>query len=188
MKALKIEHNGENRIKVEFPYNQEIASLLRQIPDAKWSQTMKAWHIPYSKLAFTKLTKLFPEIEYSKKVTDVKANKTVIKTAVPIINHQNKQNKNVSVEVAGRRILLKLPKNALDTHFITSFRFSRWDGNQFYWIVPNYPENLDLIKDYFNDRIRELVVHEDFEVKISTDSVRRIKTNELLIIKTNNGS
>ncbi|MCX6250025.1 MAG: site-specific integrase [Bacteroidetes bacterium] len=187
MKASKIEHKGENRIKVEFPYNQEIASLLGQIPDARWSQTMKAWHIPYSKMAFTKLTKLFPEIEYPKKVTDVKAYEPVIKTAVPVINRQNKPNKNVSVEVAGRRILLKLPKNALDTHFITSFRHSRWDGKQFCWIVPNYPENLDLIKDYFNDRIRELIVHEDFEVKTSSDSVRRIKTNELLLIKTNNG-
>lgn len=63
MKASKIELSGENRIKIEFPYNQEIASLLKQIPDAKWSHTMKAWHIPYSKVAFSQLIRLFPAIK-----------------------------------------------------------------------------------------------------------------------------
>jgi len=35
MKAEKIEHRGEKRIKVDFPYNQEIVSLLKQINCAK---------------------------------------------------------------------------------------------------------------------------------------------------------
>ena len=44
MKASKIEYNQEKRIKVEFPHNQEITLLLKQIPGTKWSQTIKAWH------------------------------------------------------------------------------------------------------------------------------------------------
>ncbi len=31
MKTSKIVHYGENRIKVDFPYNQEIAALIKQI-------------------------------------------------------------------------------------------------------------------------------------------------------------
>jgi site-specific recombinase XerD len=118
------------------------------------------------------------------KVSDAIVDKQVAKTAVNAINYQNKD---VSVQVIGRMIIVKLPKNTLDIHFITSIRYSRWDWKQFCWIVPNYPGNLDLVKDYFKERIGELIVHEDFEVNTSSDLQRRIKTNELLIIKTNTG-
>lgn len=138
-------------------------------------------------MAFAQLKKLFPALDYPQKSTEAIASKPLTKTAVPVINNQNKQNKNVSVQVIGRRIILKLPKNTLDTHFITSLRYSRWDGKQFCWIVPNYPGNLDLIHDYFNERIYELIVHEDFDVKTSSTLQRKIRTNELLIIKTTAG-
>jgi len=187
MKASKIELGGENRIKVEFMYNHETVALLKQIPGVQWSHTIRAWHIPYSKAAFTQLKTMFPEIEYPKKGTNVTVSEPTAKTDVPLNNTRNIQNKNVSVQVIGRSIILKLPKNELDTHFIQSLRYSRWDGKQFCWIVPNYPGNLDLINDYFNDRIYELIVHEDFEVKTSPDSQRKIRTNEMLIIKTTTG-
>jgi len=38
---------------------------LKQIPDAKWSKTMSAWHIPYTKEAFKQLKELFPDVEYN---------------------------------------------------------------------------------------------------------------------------
>jgi integrase/recombinase XerD len=187
MKASKIELNGMKRIKIEFPYNRELASLLKQIPDAKWCQNLKAWHIPYEKKEFGQLKKLFPEIDYPNKHSDVEFNDPVNKPPNVAINTQKTQSKNVSVQVIGRTIIIKLPKNALDTHFIKSLRFSRWDIKQFCWIVPNYPGNLDLIKDYFNDRIFELIIHEDYGVKTSADSQRKIKTNQILLIKTNKG-
>ena len=58
MNATKIIHRGESRIKVDFPYNQEIAALIKQIHDAKWSKTYSAWHIPYSSAAFNQLKAL----------------------------------------------------------------------------------------------------------------------------------
>lgn len=67
MKAEKIIHKGEPRIKVDFPYNKSITAILRQIPDAKWSQTKKVWHIPYTKEAFNQLKELFPDIEFPNK-------------------------------------------------------------------------------------------------------------------------
>ena len=69
MRATKIIHKGESRIKVGFPYNQEIASLIKQIADAKWSKTYGAWHIPYTSEAFNRLKSLFPEIEYPNKLS-----------------------------------------------------------------------------------------------------------------------
>lgn len=40
MKASKIIHRNVARIRVDFPYNQEMVSLLRQIADACWSKTV----------------------------------------------------------------------------------------------------------------------------------------------------
>ena len=62
MHATKIVHKNESRIKINFPFNQQIASRLRQIPDARWSKTHKAWHIPDSKEAVKHLCELFPEV------------------------------------------------------------------------------------------------------------------------------
>ena len=187
MKASKIEINGEKRIKVEFPYNQETALLIKQIPGARWDQTMKAWHIPYGKASFDQLKTLFPEVEYPNKAAEKNQLNSIAIATVPTVPNQNKPGKNVSVQVIGRKIILKLPKNALDIHFITSLRYSRWDGKQFCWVVPNYPGNIDLINDYFNERIYQMIVNEDFDVKTNADSQRKIKTNQLLIIKTVNG-
>jgi integrase/recombinase XerD len=63
MKASKILHRSEIRIRVDFGYNAELVSKLRQIIDARWSKTMGAWHIPYTSEAFGQLKELFPEVE-----------------------------------------------------------------------------------------------------------------------------
>jgi len=63
MKASHITHNNESRIKIDFGYNKEITGLIKQIPGSKWSNTIKAWHIPYTKEAYKMLTGLFPDIE-----------------------------------------------------------------------------------------------------------------------------
>src|SRR5664280_582805 len=62
MKATKVTHHKEIRIRVDFPYNSLLTLQLKQIPDAKWSKTMGAWHIPYTKEAFNQLKELFPEL------------------------------------------------------------------------------------------------------------------------------
>jgi integrase/recombinase XerD len=187
MQATKIIHKEEQRIKVDFPYNNEIAQLIKKIPGAKWSKTMKAWHIPFKKEEFNLLKKLFPDIEYPKKIKDVIPDHPNIVSRIADITGKPKTIKNVSVQVLGRNIIIKLPKNALDTKFIVSIRYSRWDAKQFCWIMPNYPGNIDLVTDYFKDRISELIFHDEYEVKTGTNNQTTIIKNEILIIKTNSG-
>jgi len=189
MKASKIVHNNENRIKIEFPFNQEIASKVRQIEGAKWSKTYNAWHIPYSKAAFDLLKNLFPEIEYPQKVSGIE---TITNQSLPISPKSvdtgyYKKSSGVSVMVSGRKIAIKLPKNEIDTSFILGLRYSRWDGRQFCWTVPNYPGNLDLIKGYFKDRITELIINEDIEVSMNDKVQRNAGKNDLFVIKTTAG-
>ena len=65
VKAEKIVHRDKERLKIYFPYNQEMVSKIKQIDDTRWSKTHKAWHIPYTKAAFEHLKKLFTEVEYT---------------------------------------------------------------------------------------------------------------------------
>lgn len=48
MSMIKIEktiHKGEKRLKLVFPYNQELIELVKEIPGRKWSKSMRCWHI-----------------------------------------------------------------------------------------------------------------------------------------------
>ena len=184
MRVSKINFEGEIRIMVEFPYNRETVLMIKQIPDARWSETMKAWHVPYRKEVFGQLKQLFPGVEYPNKEKAIIVATEEKKTVYQGESEPKNQIPSVCVEILARTIIIKLPKNQLDIHFIRSIRYSRWDGKQFCWRVPNYPGNLDLIKEYFKERIYELIVHKDFEVWTNAITKRSIKRNELLIIKT----
>jgi len=197
MKATKINHKNEYRIKVDFPYDRQNVQKLRQIPDAKWSESKNSWHIPYSKPAFELLKSLFPEVEYIKRnatepslnlETDAISNtssstETEIKKIAPETSNYIKHT-DVSILVFGRNIAVKIPKNALDTQFILNLKYSRWDKKRWCWIVPNYSKNLELLKNYFNDRITEFVVQETIETNTNGNERRIVGKNDLLIIKS----
>jgi integrase/recombinase XerD len=55
MKAWKVKHRDVWRIRIDFPYDPVLSAQIKKIKDARWSKTMKAWHIPYTKEAFTEL-------------------------------------------------------------------------------------------------------------------------------------
>jgi len=44
--AKIVKHKGENRIAVYFEKNAEWIASIKQIEGARWSQSLKAWHIP----------------------------------------------------------------------------------------------------------------------------------------------
>ena len=127
MKASKITHRSVARIRVDFPYNQEMVSLLRQIADALWSKTLGAWHIPYTKEAFGQLKALFPDLEIeadadriqkhnitvaSPEIKDSaidadKSKKTVLQKAVKL---SDKLNPEVEITVTHQHLYVKLPR------------------------------------------------------------------------------
>ncbi len=44
--AKIISHRGEKRIAVYFDRREDLIVRIKKLADAKWSQTMKAWHVP----------------------------------------------------------------------------------------------------------------------------------------------
>jgi integrase/recombinase XerD len=188
MKVSKIILENENRIKVDFSYNREIVEKLKKLPNAKWSNSFKAWHIPFTKAALDQLKTIFPDVETptsNSPAIPTYSTKNIHEKAEKIIHPQNTALKTgIYIIVFGRQMALKLPKNKVDIHFITAIRFSRWDAKQFCWIVPNYPGNLALLKDYFKERIISIETHETFDTHVSLTKKRKINQNDILVIRT----
>ncbi|MEI6823835.1 MAG: tyrosine-type recombinase/integrase, partial [Bacteroidota bacterium] len=63
MKATKISYNGEDRIKLEFPYNAKYNTIMQQIVDSQWSKTLNCWHIPLNTESYHQLLLGFEGIE-----------------------------------------------------------------------------------------------------------------------------
>lgn len=187
MTATKIFHNNEPRIKIDFPNDSISVARIKEIPDAKWSKTYNAWHVPYNKQTFELLKEKFIGLEYENKNTSTASHASV--HAPDIASSQNKtSNSNgIFIIVHGRSISVKLPRNELDTRFILGLRYSRWDKKQFCWVIPNFSENLNLLKNYFKERNPNIDIYADSEIYTTYDVKRKIEKDELLIIKTNSG-
>jgi len=160
----KIVHRGEKRIKLSFPYDKRLIEKVKSIPGARWSQTFKAWHLPDN---------LESEIAAS---------------ALLIASQGNHQGKTVNLEIFNKKLLLTFPKNPDDINFIKGFKYYYWLKAKRKWSVPNYGENLGLIRNYFGDRLNEA----DFRIKeseqqaevnaISQKQARKVlKTPEYLV-------
>jgi site-specific recombinase XerD len=192
IKASRIFHSGEDRLKLDFPYDTSVSDHIKKIGKAAWSHTHKAWHIPYTEEAVSQLKAMFPDTDLALAIINKPtAFETGIRTDDLGESKSREQitfadQNHIKVDVSGKKIVLKLPDNEDDVKFISTFKNSRWDVQMCYWEIPNYPGNLDLLKDYFTDRIGELVMHEKFDVSSQTETYT-ISNDELRIIKTRTG-
>jgi len=192
IKASKIHHNGEDWLKLDFPFNTTIADQIRQIKGSAWSRTHHAWHVPFSETAFEELKKRFSDIVLpvlNEKNTNAVEKESIIvhpAESKPHTQSNKDERDRIKIDVIGRKIILKMPKNDADIRFINTLKYSRWESHMFCWEIPNYPGNLDLICDHFKDRIDELVIHDKFDISVRNE-IRSIGNKELLIIKTKTG-
>ena len=54
-----INHRNENRIKIDTKLPFDMLTKIKQINGRKWSKTLNAWHIPYTKIAYNQLLQMF---------------------------------------------------------------------------------------------------------------------------------
>lgn len=183
MKISKITHRNESKLQLIFEFDQSKINKIKKISGYTWSKTHKAWLLPDSSETLQQLKSLFPEDEIlfdklieNKEVAKCKNESLAAKPAA-----------NVHVEVINRKILIKLPKNEADISFIRTLRYFRWLKNERLWEIPDYPGNLDLIGDYFKERIAEIKIHDEIEIKRGNDAGRNMQRNEVLLLKTRSG-
>ena len=182
--AELIIHRGTERIKLVFGFDDAIKSKVRSIEGAAWSMTHKAWLVPNNDQSIDKLMQLFPDLKLP--VARAKPEVAAQKVAETPESNASTGKKLIRVEVIRKKIILKMPKNDADIVFIRSLKYSRWVTSGYFWEIPNYPGNLDLLKDHFRERIDELIIHEKFDIAVANEK-RTMTVNDLLIIKTKTG-
>jgi integrase/recombinase XerD len=136
----KIFLHNEWKIGIKSEYDQIIISKIKQLPDARWSNSLKIWHIPYTNESYINLKGQFKDSEIEIKY---KNDETFI-------------SKDVTISIIGKQIYIQIPKNKADIQFIRTFKYVRWEKIEFRWVIPNRDQNLNLLKNYFKDRINKI--------------------------------
>lgn len=176
MKAIKFIHHGEDRINLIFPYNSLLIKKIKEIKGCCWSQSNQVWHIPDTKEAFDNLKKLIPDVESDNigigknkelKNEPLALTKKVERKTEPVVPPAVQPRlsdtvvlkpTDIKISVSSKQIAIKMPKNETDIQFIRSFTYVRWDSKEYKWIIPNYGKNLDLLKNYFGERISKIEI------------------------------
>jgi site-specific recombinase XerD len=206
MRISKVTHHSELRIRIDFPYDAVISAQLKRIAGTRWSRTMGAWHVPYTKEAFEQLKQLFPEVEYEKPIYNANYAQrndinlpTEIQKSQPYLAIKKKnethekvnkvsavtvKSAEVNITITAKRLFVKLQKNETDTQYLKSFQYVHWDNNNRQWIIPNYGRNLELLKSYFQNRI--VVVAEQTEKKITGEKAVMPEADTLKVINIQN--
>jgi integrase/recombinase XerD len=89
----------------------------------------------------------------------------------------------LTLEIVGRKLLLRMPKNEVDIQFVRSIMYSRWNKDAFVWEIPHYPGNLEKLKGYFGERLTSITERPVIEVPQKDETVLLDK-NQVLMIKT----
>lgn len=168
LQISKVFLQNEWRIGIKTNYNQDIILKIKQLPDVRWSNSMKLWHIPYNYLCYKKIKSEFwnEEIIIIETLENTDKNNQVLDNITKINenkgeiqfcqNLENTDSKNVDIRICEKQIVIKLPKNDIDIQFLRTFQYSKWDKIEFVWIIPSWGKNIELIKKYFKNRINTI--------------------------------
>ena len=57
MQIRHVVHRNKKRLALIFSYDKHVVSMIRDLPDARWSATMGCWHVPDEKGMIENLNK-----------------------------------------------------------------------------------------------------------------------------------
>lgn len=169
MKIQKIVHRQNARIKVEFPFDSAKINLLRQIEDARWSVTHWAWHIPYTKEAYSKLVAFFPELKASPDKNKDPESQAVAaiftsKRSVSVVAGENNSNgksrepikpkeNEIHLHFYGKRLLLFMLPNEVYIRFLQTVKGIFFDKERTCWSLPNHPDIVETLRNRFKEQL-----------------------------------
>jgi len=164
----KVWHRGEPRLRIDFAYHAQWIARIKSVPQRKWSQTLKCWHVPDTPEALEKLKTLFPDIQaypegsVSTAHTETVRTQTLGKEDTPVTSEEASSseshgagNERVYLTILPKKLLLTMKKQENDVTFVRSLKFARWNQHTFRWEITNNAANLVAIRKYFGDRLFE---------------------------------
>lgn len=92
----------------------------------------------------------------------------------------------ITIEVAARRIILRMPKNDTDIQFVLTFRFALWNAGIKAWIIPHHKSNLNILINYFGSRLTSVTQLATYDFTEPNNVTRTLQKDTLLVVKTRN--
>ncbi len=185
----KIAHRGAERIAVRGPNEGWFNQSIRRIAGATWSATLKTWHVPYTKEAFHMAQSVFPEADlitqdgklvatnagFQKETSPESQSLPDQKVGVPektILPSGTKEKdlseKNVVIRAEKKQIFVQMPMDPKDIGFLKKLKYAYWNAKKQCWIVPLYGKNLENIKIWFGNRIKDLHLEQAIKEQVIT--------------------
>ena len=175
MKIEKMLHRGAERIKIIFYPNKAIQQKLKQIPDCKWSQTHRCWHIPYSKSSFKLLIELFPDVAYEKKQSPVNQQPVSDNNAPTIIKNYYPSNQHCNILFYGKRMLLFVKPDETQIKQLQSLKGIFFDKERKAWSLPHSTSNIEMLHLIYQSKLTFL---NQIPVKEKYNSIHKVNTKD----------
>ena len=183
---FKINHRGEDRIKVEALEEAGFNDKVRQVPGRTFSASLKCWHVPCTKEAFQQLKTLFAHIDivqptHPEPVADLQKMDNTKKEPLAVNKRENRSGAilmpsyepmkqpeicpqkriintggSVRLIIKGKGVKVFLPKDAADIAFITTLPYHQWFKEERCWYLPAYPSILQKLTTYFGSRLHSV--------------------------------
>ena len=150
-KAIEIQHirhKGEDRIRVDFPFQPDFIQRIKKIRGRRWSQSKKCWHLPYDQPSLDQLKHLFPEVpvvitgEKAMKISEALPSLTPVASSTkkrsekhPMQDYLSKPLTSVNLLITPSKLYLQLAKQPEDLRFIRSLRYVRWNLQTYHWEI-----------------------------------------------------
>ncbi len=148
MKTIYVEsfvQRNEKRIKLVFKFDPELVKKIKQLPGARWSQTLFCWHIPYRDKYLDYLVEQF-------------GNKVVLSEESALEMHQvpkttgvERKQINILYDKQKELYFLTVPFQKKDA--IKKLEGAWWHRLEKKWSLFANPENLSRLKEIFDQKI-----------------------------------
>lgn len=156
IKTKKVFHRNAERLLLIFPYDNAKIRIVKGLKDRKWSNTHRAWYIPFTEDSIKEFKSHFSDVEIDG--YDGNMNKNIADRP----NNVKKTKAEIKIIVYPKSIHIYTAENGEDKQFFTGFKYHKWNQKSQRWEIPNYLENLSVIRRYFNDRISKLYDYQDY--------------------------
>lgn len=145
----RIQHRGQEVLMFLFDKNETLKRQLKAL-GCTYSNTHKGWWMANNKTNKEK-------VEAWRKATEANVLQWPSPSNIPTEASTPKPapvdtETPVHIELFGKTIVIKMPKNEGDILFLRQFKYVRWDNANRVWTLPFFGKNLETIRSYFGQR------------------------------------
>jgi site-specific recombinase XerD len=161
----KLIHRNKVRIKLAFAFDKSYIDKLKQLPDARYSSSLKSWYIDYNKVSWNAFIRLnipfqiehlsgtancaitqgdYTGIESNDSASVLSDKGTLRNTDIPDVTPRE-----TVITWNNQKFYIAMAYNQEDVTFVKSLNGSWWDTNRKQWISRATPSHLEALQKHF---------------------------------------